>query len=205
MQLVGVLPADYRERLESAESLVTRWCSTLTQDEAVLYDHVGSVAHSLLAECYSRKTIVPGVTTTKDLEGHYWQRCADLGLEVSFKPYFHLIRSDAAWDKFGRQDQVIHPGDYVRSDVEIRYLRLNTDHQQWAYIPRSSEDGPAESMKRLMADANHLQNIFMDEFKQGLNGNELLNTSWLVQKMKESPIPESTPTHWVYSCMSQDH
>ena len=87
-QLTAKLPARYVERLTSAESLATRWLATLTPDEIVLFEHVVGVAHRLIAECYSRQAIVPGVTTTNDLVWHYWQRCADLGLEPSFKPFF---------------------------------------------------------------------------------------------------------------------
>jgi len=173
-QLVNVLPQKYVDRLASAEPLATRWLATLTDKEMALYEHVVNVAHSLLAECYSRKAITPGVTTTRDLEWYYWQRCADLGLEVAFKPYFYLIRSEAMKARFGAEDQVIRPGDFIRSDVGVCYLRLNSDHQEWAYVLRTGETGAPEDMSRLMVQANRLQDIFMAEFRQGHTGNELL-------------------------------
>ena len=173
-QLVEVLPPKYVARLASAEPLATRWLATLTDDEIELYEHVVNVAHHLLAECYSHTSIIPGVTTIGDLEWTYWQRCADLGLQVSFKPFFDLIRSEAMKKRFGEKDRIIRPGDFIHSDVGIHYLRLHTDHQQWAYVLRGGEDGALEGMKRLMAQANRLQNIFMAEFEQGLTGNELL-------------------------------
>ena len=173
-QLVAALPAKYAERLAAAESLVVRWLATLTDEEVRLYEHVVSIAHHLLAECYSRKAIVPGVTTTKDLEWHYWQCCADLGLQVAFKPFFYLIRNEAVLEKFGKEDRVIRPGDLIRSDVGIRYLRLNTDHQEWAYVLREGEHEAPEGLRVLMAEANRLQDVFMAEFERGLTGNELL-------------------------------
>lgn len=174
-QLVQALPAAYVERLESAEPLAVRWLATLTDDEIELYEHVVEVAHQLLAECYSRQAITPGVTTTEDLEWYYWQRCAELGLQVAFKPFFVLIRSDAMKKEFGEDDRVIRPGDFVRSDVGIRYLRLHSDHQQWAYVLRDGESQAPEGMRRLMAEANRLQDIFMAEFERELTGNELLH------------------------------
>lgn len=173
-QLVGALPAKYVERLVSAEPVVTRWLATLTEDEVGLCEHVVNVAHHLLAECYSRKAIVPGVTTTRDLEWYYWQQCADLGLDVSFRPFFYLVRSDARREELGKDDRVIRPGDFIRSDVGVRYLRLNSDHQEWAYVLRPGEADAPEGMRRLMAEANRLQNVFMAEFRHGLTGNELL-------------------------------
>jgi Xaa-Pro aminopeptidase len=189
-QLVSALPAKYADRLASAEPLATRWLATLTHDEVEIYEHVVNVAHHLLAECYSRKAIIPGVTTTQDLEWYYWQRCADLGLQVSFKPFFGIIRSRAMREKFGKDDRVIRSGDFVRSDVGIRYLRLNSDHQQWAYVLREGENDAPEGMKRLMAEANRLQDIFMAEFKRGLTGNELLKNILTRARAEGIPNPK---------------
>lgn len=186
-QLVSALPTKYAERLTSAEPLTTRWLATLTDDEVEIYEHAANVAHAILAECYSRKAIIPGATTVQDLEWYYWQRCADLGLEISFKPFFNLVRSKATRDKLGPDDYVIRPGDFIHSDVGIRYLRLNTDHQEWAYILREGEEDALEGMKRLMREANRLQDIFMAEFKQGFTGNQLLNN--ILTRARNEGVP----------------
>jgi Xaa-Pro aminopeptidase len=187
-QLVDALPEKYARRLESAEPMATRWLATLTDDEIELYEHVVNVAHQIHAKCYSREAVVPGVTTVQDLEWYYWQRCADLGLQVSFKPFFNLVRSEAAWGKFGRDDRVIRPGDFVHSDVGIRYLRLNSDHQEWMYVLRPGEEDAPEGMKALMREANRLQDVFMAEFKLGLTGNELLKN--IITRAQKEGIPD---------------
>jgi len=66
-QLITRLPAQYHERLVSAEALATRWLSTLTPADVQMYDHVCDVAHHIIAECYSRRTIIPGYTTSLKL------------------------------------------------------------------------------------------------------------------------------------------
>ena len=186
-QLVGTLPTKYVHRLTSADPLATRWLATLTDDEIELYEHVVSVAHNLLAECYSRKAITPGVTTIEDLEWYYRQRCADLGLEIAFKPFFYLVRSEARTKEFGNEDLVIRPGDMIRSDVGIRYLRLNSDHQECAYVLKPGEDNAPAGLKRLMAATSRLQDIFMAEFKRGLTGNELLQN--ILTRARNEGIP----------------
>jgi len=173
-QLVDRLPRPYVERLESAEPLATRWLATLSDSEIEIFEHVVSVARHLIADCYSRNTIVPGVTTIEDLQWTYWQRCTDLGLSVSFKPFFNLVRSRAVVDRYGAEDRVIRAGDFVHCDVGIRYLRLCSDHQQWAYILREGEQDAPAGFRALMAACNRLQDLFMAEFVQGLSGNELL-------------------------------
>jgi Xaa-Pro aminopeptidase len=174
MQLIERLPETYAERLVSAEDAATCWLATLTDEDLALHEHVVAVARALIADCYSPRTVVPGVTTSTDLEWHYWQRAADLGLEVSFKPYFSVVRSEAARERHGADDRTIRPGDCIHCDVGIKYLRLNSDHQQWAYVLLPGETDAPQGLKHLMAEANRLQDIFMAEFRQGLTGNELL-------------------------------
>jgi len=170
-QLVKALPPRYVERLESAERCATRWLATLTEEEISLYEHVVNVAHALISECYSREVIVPWVTTIRELVWHYWQRCADLGLKAAFNPFFMLFRDEEAR---GEDDDVIRPGDFIRCDVGIDYLRLISDHQEWAYILMPGEDDAPEGAKRLMAEGNRLQDCFMAEFRRGLTGDQLL-------------------------------
>ena len=135
-KLVDGLSAKYVDRLASAEPMAVRWLATLTDGEVAMYEHVANVAHHLIAACYSRETIVPGVTTVEDLEWAYWQHSTDAGLQVSFKPFFNIVRSDVAKELYGPDDQTIRPGDLIHCDVGIRYLRLVSDHQEWAYVLR---------------------------------------------------------------------
>jgi Xaa-Pro aminopeptidase len=187
-RLVDTLPDPFVDRLVSAEPLITRLMSVLTDDELTAFHHVCNVAHYLLARCYSTETIVPGVTTTRDLEWAYWQMTADLGLDLAFKPFFNLVRSDAMCARYGDDDQVIRPGDMVHSDVGINYLRLNSDHQEWAYILRPGECDVPAGLRHLMAEGNRLQNTFMAAFTHGLAGNELLNA--ILAKARAAGIPK---------------
>jgi hypothetical protein len=187
-QLVQALPGKYVERLASAEPMATRWLATLTDEEVKLYEQVVAVARQIMAHCYSPKTVVPGETTPEDLEWHYWQRAADLGLPVSFRPFFNRVRRDTMKKEFGDDDRAIRPGDLVHSDCGIRYLRLNTDHQQWAYVRRPGETDAPEGLRRLLAEANRLQDIFRAQFREGLTGNELL--AGILARARESGVPE---------------
>ena len=170
-QLVEALPEKYVARLESAEACATRWLAMLTDREVTLYEHVVKVAHALIAECYSAEAIVPGVTTIRDLVWHYWLRCADLGLQVAFNPFFTIVRGPEARKL---HDDVIRHGDFVRCDVGIEYLGLITDHQEWCYVLRPGETDAPEGARRLMAEGNRLQDCYMAAFERGLTGNELL-------------------------------
>ncbi|MCJ7739574.1 MAG: aminopeptidase P family protein [Anaerolineae bacterium] len=186
-QLVTALPETYVDRLVSAEPLITRFVAALTDQELATFEHVANVAHILLAECYSRQTIVPGVTTVQDLEWAYWQYAADRGLDLSFKPFFNIVRSDARRLEMGDSDQVIRPGDMIHSDVGIKYLRLNSDHQEWAYMLRPGENAPPPGLQHLMAEGNRLQDVFMAAFERGLTGNQLLGR--ILSRARTEGIP----------------
>lgn len=186
-QLTRALAPAYINRLASAEPLATQWLTTLTADETSLYDYVANLAHALIAECFSRHSIIPGLTTTTDLEWTYWQNAADLGLEMSFKPFFNLVRSDRDKALYGADDQVIRDGDLIHCDVGVRYLRLNSDHQQWAYVRRPGEDSAPAGLVHLLHEGNRFQNIFMGEFQEGLSGNELLKK--ILDRARAGAIP----------------
>jgi Xaa-Pro aminopeptidase len=187
LQLTQQLPARFVGRLESAEPLVTRWLATLTDEELVGYEHVVQLAQAIIAECYSRRAIVPGVTTTQDLEWHYWQCLANLGLEVSFEPYFGIARNNEMRAAYGPDDRVIRPGDLLRCDVGLRYLRLCSDHQQTAYVLRPGETEAPAGLRALLGNCSRLQDIYMAEFKQGLTGNQMLAN--ILARSRDEGIP----------------
>ena len=189
-QLVQQLPQPFTERLVSAEPAATLLLSTLTDEELVLYEHVIQVAHAIMGEVYSRDVIIPGETTVRDLEWAYWQRCADLGFTLGFKPSYRLIRSDAQRAQYGADDIVIRPGDGIHCDVGLYYLRLNSDHQQIAYVLRPGEDEAPAGLRALMASANRLQDIYLDEFRLGLTGNELLHNMLTRARREGIPNPK---------------
>jgi Xaa-Pro aminopeptidase len=189
-QLVEALPRKYVKRLVSAEECATRWLATLTDGEVALYEHIVSVAHALMAECYNRSSIVPGVTTAQDLEWRYWQLCADNGFEVAFKPSFYPIRRASSGQLYGGVDPILRAGDLVRCDVGIKYLGLITDHQEWVYILKPGETQAPTGLRALMAEGNRLQDTFMAEFKRGLTGDQLLNNILAKARRKGIPNPK---------------
>ena len=172
-QLKERLPRKYSERLVSAEKAAARWGATLTNREIVLFRHVIKIAHSIIADCFSRMTVTPGVTTVDDLVWFYWQRAVDLGLDLAFRPYFRIIRNEVAYAYYGKEDTVIRPGDVIHCDVGINYLRLNSDNQHLAYVLKPGETDASSGLKSLMAQTNQMQDIFMGEFRRNISGNEL--------------------------------
>ena len=187
-QLVSHLPARYVGRLASAEPLATRWLMTLSDAEVEHYEHVTQVAHALLAECFSSRAVLPGVTTTDDLEWYYWERAAGLGLEMAFKPFFNIVRRASGRERYTPDDRTIRPGDLVHSDVGVRYLGLTSDHQQWGYIRLPGESDAPAGLRSLLAEGNRLQDVYLGTFAQDLSGNELL--ARMLSRARDAGIPD---------------
>jgi hypothetical protein len=192
-QLVQALPATYTERLVSAEAACVYWLETLHVDELHFYPHIVRATKQIIADCYSPRTLTPGITTTEDLQWAFMQYSSDRGLGLSFVPFFTLVRSDALKPQFPVADKVIRPGDLIHCDVGNRYLRLCSDLQEWAYVRHAGETDAPPGLKNLFTQVGRLQNVYMGEFKAGLTGNELLN------KMLERAHSEGIPNPKIYS------
>ncbi len=173
-KLIDTLGADLAARLVSAESLCIRWLETKTAEELAIYHHACAVGHAIIKRCFSRAVITPGVTPIDDMRWHYWQIATDLGLPVSFPPFFRRVRSKAASEYWGEGDRVIRPGDMLHCDVGVKYLRLITDHQELAYVLQPGESAPPQGLQAGMAQGNQLQDVFTQTWAQGLSGNEIL-------------------------------
>jgi Xaa-Pro aminopeptidase len=174
-RLVEAIGPKYASRLQSAEPLVTLWAETLLDEEIDLMERAQAISHSIIAEMFSSKVATPGQSTTDDLRYFYWQRVADLGLDLAFMPFVSIRgRHPKDIEKYGKDDKVIRPGDLLHCDVGIKYMRYNSDCQEMAYVLRPGETAPPETFKKMMAEGNRLQDVFCGEFKAGLTGNEML-------------------------------
>jgi Xaa-Pro aminopeptidase len=167
-QLLKSIPKKYENKIVSAEKACEKWGMMLTKKEIILHEHAVMLSKDIIQKCYSRGYVTPELTTAEDLCWAYWQQVKDLGLEISFQPSFSVERPGVG--RLGKQT-VIKKGDFIVNDVGLTYLRLNTDHQQWAYVGSCV---PKE-YNILYEQVKHLQSIFMDEFQIGLSGNEMLN------------------------------
>ncbi|MEO0972252.1 MAG: Xaa-Pro aminopeptidase, partial [Pseudomonadota bacterium] len=142
-RLAGVLPEEYRARLTSAEQLVVRWAETRTRSELETYAHIVSLARMVIGEAFSSKVITPGATSTDDVAWYIRQRFEDLNLAPWFQPYVNAQRPGQECREdtpFCGSSGVIQAGDVLHTDVGVCYLKLCTDTQEMAYVPRLGED-----------------------------------------------------------------
>lgn len=173
-KLERALGPQYTSRLVSAEKVAIGWYETRSPRELSLYRHICGIGHDLIKEFFSNRVITPDVTTTEDVEWWIRQRITDLGLETWFHPSISIQRAPKDEAKYGEDDRVIRRGDVLHCDVGIQYLGLCTDMQHNAYVCRLGEDDAPQGLKQALEAGNRLQEILLNEFKEGRNGNEIL-------------------------------
>ena len=181
--LTSNLEDKYVKRLISAESLGVGWLETRTESEMIVYPNIVRMAHQIIAEGFSEKVIQPGVTTTDDVVWWYRDKIRSAGYTTWFHPSVSIQRKDEASFEHLRsfsdrpEDEIILPGDLLHVDFGITYLRLNTDTQQHAYVLKSGETNPPDFLVKAFAQGNQVQDIFLNNFKTGKTGNEILQQS----------------------------
>ena len=178
-----VLDDPYQKRLTSAENLAVGWLETRTSNEMTVYPNIVRMAHQIIAEGFSEKVIQPGITTTDDLVWWYRNRIRECGFTTWFHPSVAIQRKDPESFEHLRafsdrpEGEVILPGDLLHVDFGITYLRLHTDTQQHAYVLQKGETQAPAFLIKALADANKVQDLFLNNFISGKTGNEILKKS----------------------------
>jgi len=195
-RLLEVLPPGYASRLVPAESLVVRWLETRSASELEVYPHIVSMARAVIAEAFSNRVITPGVTTTQEVAWYIRERFESLGLPIWFFPDVNLQRAGLACDAdhpFCGESGVIRPGDVLHTDVGLCYLKLCTDTQEMAYVPKAGEVDVPEGLKRALATGNRWQDLLTAQFVAGRTGNDILQRTR--EAAGKAGITSNTYTH----------
>ncbi|MCZ8113727.1 M24 family metallopeptidase [Silanimonas sp.] len=195
-RLREVLPQGFEERLVPAENLVIRWLETRSPGELEAYPHIMGIARGVIAEAFSSRVITPGVTTTDDVRWYIRERFESMGLPIWFMPDVNLQRKGLACDAenpFCGESGVIRPGDVLHTDVGICYLKLCTDTQEMAYVPKAGETGVPEGLVRALATGNRWQDLLTTQFVAGRSGNEILQRTR--DAAAKADITSNTYTH----------
>ncbi len=189
-RLMSALSPDFVPRVRSAERLAIRWLERRSAEELETYPQIVAIAHGIIAQAFSRAVITPGVTTTEDVVWWMRERSRQLGLTNWFQPSVDIQRPKSSPYK---ESPVVHEGDLLHCDFGITYLKLCTDTQQMAYVPKGGETDAPKGLKDAMAQGNRLQDILLAEMKAGRSGNEILSSA--LARAKGEGLTPSIYTH----------
>ena len=195
-QLYNVLSPEFRKKITSAEDLAIAWIETRTDLEMTVFSQLVEISSSIIREAFSTKVITPGVTSTDDVVWWMREKVLSLGLDTWFHPTVDVQRKDNsdlyAFDNKSKFD-IILPGDLLHCDFGISYLTLNTDTQELAYVLKPGETNAPDFLIKAFKEGTRIQDIFTNNFKQGLTGNEILKRS--LEQGKSEGLRPSIYTH----------
>jgi len=186
--LAKALGPKYAARLKSSEMLAVGWLEVKLPEETGAYRHVMRVAHQIIAEAFSNKVIVPGVTTNTDVGWWMRQRVAEMGLGLWFHPAITIWRRELRSAEPDSEPQVIERGDMLHCDFGIVYLGFCTDTQHNAYVLLPGETDAPAGLKAGLGAANRLQDLVIQFARTGATGNAALAAA-LAQARREGLGP----------------
>jgi Xaa-Pro aminopeptidase len=175
-ELENALGPELSSHFVSAEGLCVGWLETRSPQELEAYRTLAELGHELIAEFFSGRVIIPGRTTTDDVEWWIRQRIADLGLQTWFQPSLDIQRPKGRASP-GPDQKVIQPGDFLHCDLGLRYLRLCSDMQWQAYVLQPGEADAPRGLKDALDRANALADIFLAEFQAGRTGLQIVESA----------------------------
>lgn len=164
----------YADRLTSAEMLAVGWLEVKLPSETEYYRGVMRLAHQVIAEAFSNRVIVPGVTTNQDVAWWMRQRVAEMGLGSWFHPSVNVQRRGGLPSPMPEGGYVIQRGDMLHTDFGIVGLGYSTDTQHNAYVLLPGETDAPQGLKDGLRKGNRLQELTMFHAKVGATGNQAL-------------------------------
>lgn len=198
-ELVGNLPKKITSKFVSAEKLGIAWLETRTQKEQSLFRDLVKITHNIIDETFSKKTIIPGETTTDDLVWFMRQKVTELGLETWFHPTIDIQRNNEALKSHiesfskSKDKKIIQKGDLLHCDFGITYIGLNTDCQQHAYVLKDDEIEVPDFLQEAFKKGNRVQDILTSNMNAGKTGNYILAAA--LSEGKDEGLRPSIYTH----------
>ena len=175
------LDEKWLDRMISDDHLGIKLMERRTPTELQLLPEVVEAAFSVMNAMYTSEQVIPGKTTTEDLEWFMMQSVKDMGLDYWFEPTMDLQREGEVKERI---TGVIQRGDLLHCDFGIRYLNMCTDTQRLAYVAREGESEVPQDLRNGMRVNNRFQDIVREQMKPGRTGNEVLMAS-LAQAKEE--------------------
>ena len=182
----------YSKKIIDSWTIGVRWLETISPGQIDAYSFVQGLANDIIAEGFSNAVVIPGITTTDDLNWWFRHCYLDLDLEIENHPSVIVKRRPSLIEKYSSIDSpnkfrdgqtqnginvVIQKGDIISLDSDIMLMGLVTDSHQHAYVLQSNEEDVPDDLKKALETVNQMQDLFAAEFRLGRTGKEIVASS----------------------------
>ncbi len=186
----------------AADALGEHWTSRFVDVPMVAVEYIGTqigarlpwyrklqeTAWSIIDEGFSEKVVVPGETTTEDVEWWMRDKIQSLNYTTWFQPSVSIVRPDAPFvgeppkdsAESVRESRPIIHGDLLHVDFGVTAMGMNTDTQHLGYVLQpgeSSNDDVPQGYRDGLRKGNRLQDIVRENMVPGKTGNEILTAA----------------------------
>ncbi|KAI0894255.1 hypothetical protein F4806DRAFT_117718 [Annulohypoxylon nitens] len=161
--------------------------ATMVKGRLPWYRKMMETAWAIIEEGFSEKTIVPGKSTSWDIEWWMRERIQSLNYTTWFQPSVFILTGSgfpaaedpSAMDDPRAPDRPIAYGDLIHTDFGVTALGLNTDTQHIGYVlyPGETEADVPKGFVDGLKKVNRLQDIVKSNMKIGMTGNEILKVA----------------------------
>jgi hypothetical protein len=150
---------------------------TMVEGKALWYRKLMSTAWAMINEGFSSRVVVPGESTTTDVEWWLREKIQQMNYTTWFHPSVSILRGgESPFAVAGEGDDTINYGDLLHVDFGVTALGLNTDTQHMAYVlhPGQTEEDIPQGFLEGLKKANRMQDIVKDNLEIGVSGDEIL-------------------------------
>jgi hypothetical protein len=190
--MLNALGKKYSKKIIDSWTIGVRWLETISPGQIDAYSFVQGLANDIIAEGFSNAVVIPGITTTDDLNWWFRHCYLDLDLEIENHPSVIVKRRPSLIEKYSSIDSpnkfrdgqtqnginvVIQKGDIISLDSDIMLMGLVTDSHQHAYVLQSNEEDVPDDLKKALETVNQMQDLFAAEFRLGRTGKEIVASS----------------------------
>ncbi|KAH8601766.1 xaa-Pro aminopeptidase family enzyme [Bisporella sp. PMI_857] len=175
--IIGELGPYWAERFRSVPMLAVEYIGTMPRGQLEWYKKLMETAWAMISEAFSESVIVPGKTTTEDVEWWLREKIQEQNYTTWFQSDVNIVGSGGVFHlSTSIQNNTIQYGDMLHVDFGVTALGMNTDTQHLAYVlkPGEAEKDIPMGLIDGLKKANRLQDIVKDNMKVGTSGNEIL-------------------------------
>ncbi|CAJ2503415.1 Uu.00g108090.m01.CDS01 [Anthostomella pinea] len=162
--------------------------ATMVGSRLEWYMKMQETAWAIIAEAFSEKVIVPGKSSSWDVEWWMRERIQSLNYTTWFQPGVFILTGegfpavtsdDPRGDDPRAPNRPIRYGDLIHTDFGVTALGLNTDTQHLGYVlyPGETEEDVPKGMIDGLKKVNRLQDIVRENMKIGVTGNVILKAA----------------------------
>ncbi|KAL5508528.1 hypothetical protein ACEPAH_6147 [Sanghuangporus vaninii] len=130
---------------------------------------------AMLEEAFSERVVVPGKTTTEDLQWWFREKMQEQNVSTWNQPRVKVL-DPSSFPGWSGSDSIVQEGDVLHVDFGISAMGMHTDTQHLGYVLRASqgERTVPEGLLVGLKKANRMQDIVLEELQVGRTGNEVL-------------------------------